>query len=88
MIISFREVASFRVKVMEINSLTLRRISDKFTILRPSSDMYFSLRIWEKIASNFWYRVRRGRFSISIALSKTSLQWVVTKKRNDPKEPD
>ena len=34
--------------------------------------MYFALRIKEKIMSDFWYRIRRRRCSIRIALTKST----------------
>ena len=46
--------------------------SSKFAIQRPISNTYFASRIQEKIMSDFWHRVRGGRCSISIALTKST----------------
>ena len=71
------EVTSVSVKVIEIeqqkekNNIEVYFIfhfSGKFAIQRPSSNEYFALK--EKIISDFWYRVRVGQCSISIALTK------------------
>ena len=71
------EVTSVSVKVIEIqqqkekNNIEVYFIfhfSGKFAIQHPSSNEYFALK--EKIISDFWYRVREGQCSISIALTK------------------
>ena len=51
-------------------SVSIFHFSGKFAIQRPNSNAFFALRIQEDIMSDFWHRVRRGRFSISIAFTK------------------